>query len=265
MAGRASVSGARRSSIVPAWPVTEPPRAPTPTESALDRLLGRLAAQRTLTAFAFATVVLVVILIVTSGPRFTPLDDPLATAGEPLLLPVYPDRDIASVFAILGPQPPQPVPGAPHLARYVYGTGLEIDALNDVVHALTFSRPNRVWQGLRPGLPERQAVGALALLGAPQEIGGGVAPLPPQQVGKYRVYPSLAERPRRTLVAEVRPPNGCFDVQVELEPRAVGILRRGDDRLAVIGVNDATLSWIVSRIRIVSRTVGGPYAMAAGC
>ena len=79
------------------------------------------------------------------------------------------------------------------------------------------------------------------------------------------MYPSLDERPVRTLRAEVRPPNGCLDVLVDLQPRAIGVLLDGDDRYAVVGRGEPTLDWVVTRIRVVSRAIRGPYAAGVAC
>lgn len=253
-----------RTSRATRWPVTEPPKPPTPAETWIDRVAERMSERRTLTTLLAAAVVLVGIVMVTSGPRFTALPDPAAAAGQPLPLPVEPGRSISTVFAILGQQPPRAVPDAPRLARYSYGSGLQIDGLNETVYAITFSVANRVWHGLRPGVPARQAEGALALLGTPRTATPPSVPAP-RRIGKYLVYASLDTRPRRTLVAEVRPPNGCFDVQVDLQPRAVGILRSGPDRFAVVGVEDSPIEWIATRIRIINRRIRGPYAQGTAC
>jgi hypothetical protein len=169
---------------------------------------------------------------------------------------------VTTVFAVLGPQAPMPVPDARQLARYSYGTDLSIDALNRRVYAVTIEVPSRSWRGLQVGGPERTIRGALALLGVVSEETPPTIP-EPQEIGGYRVYPSLDERPRRALKVEVRPPNGCFDVTVDLQPRAAGILQRGDRRYAVISEGDVALQWVATRIQIVSRAVSGPYGSLA--
>jgi hypothetical protein len=64
----------------------------------------------------------------------------------------------------------------------------------------------------------------------------------------------------------VRPPNGCFDAFVELQPRAAGVLVRGGNRYAVIGRGNVALDWAATLVRIVDRSVVGPYvAGPAGC
>ncbi len=139
-----------------------------------------------------------------------------------------------------------------------------MDEVNGTVYAVTFTVPSRAWRGLQPGMPARGAEGSLALLGQPQEIDppGNATP---QQLGQYSVYRSLDQRPRRTLRAEVRPPNGCFDVLVTLQPQAIGTLVTNDRRYAVIGGAGATPQWVVTQVRVVSRSVRGPYADGLAC
>ena len=85
----------------------------------------------------------------------------------------------------------------------------------------------------------------------------------PREMGGYSVY-SFEGRPRRTLLVEVRPPNGCFDVTVDLQPQATGILRDGSQRYVVIGAgSDVPLTWVATRIRITTRRVSGPYSAVA--
>lgn len=214
---------------------------------------------------AGAAVVLAVILFFTSGPRFVRQLHPADVAPADIRpLPFDPGAPTNLVFAVLGTQTPRPHPDDPRLTRYAYGAALQIDALNQVIYAITISVPNRSWQGLRVGVPEQNARGALALLGTPEEVPSGVLD-EPESVGGYFVYPSLDERPVRTLRAQVRPPNGCLDVLVDLQPRAIGVLLVSDNRYAVVGRGEPTLDWVVTRIRIVSRAIRGPYAAGVAC
>jgi len=240
---------------------TEPtPDAPTPLERLMD-----VVRSRRIVAFGTASIaVLLVILVLVSGPRYVEAPDPPPAAGDLRLLPIEPGTPITTAFSILGTQPPQATPDAPQLARYHYGTELAVDALNDVVYAITFSLPNRNWRGLSIGEPEQTVRGALALLGVPRELAQGPDP-GLSTISGYRVYPSLDQRPTRTLRVEVRRPNGCFDVDVELRPRIAGLLLKGTDRYAVVGRGDVQLQWVSTRVRVVDRSVTGPYAQSAGC
>ena len=60
----------------------------------------------------------------------------------------------------------------------------------------------------------------------------------PFLVGGYQVYASPEARPRQTLVTEVRPPNGCFDVQVDLAPQVIGRVLRGDETFTAADFRD---------------------------
>ncbi|MBE0592768.1 MAG: hypothetical protein IH616_10265, partial [Gemmatimonadales bacterium] len=180
-------------------------------------------------------------------------------------LPIEPNGPVTTAFAVLGTQQPEVVPEARQLARYSYGTELTVDALNDAIYAITMSLPNRTWKGVPVGEPEHTVRGALALLGVPEELPAGPTPAL-TTISGYRVYPSLAERPRRTLRVKVRPPNGCFDVDVELQPRIAGLLLTGSHRYAVVGRGDVEPEWVSTRVRVVNRSLTGPYAQrAADC
>ena len=177
-------------------------------------------------------------------------------------LPIEPNQPISNVFALLGTQAPQSVPGAARLARYSYGTDLYIDAINDRVYAITVGVTNRTWHGLSVGAPERTATGTLALLGVVREDDAAPVP-PPLEVSGYRVYQSLDSRPRRLLRVEVRSPNGCFDAEITLRPQTVGLLLKGENRYAVLGKgSDVEPEWVVTQIRVVDRRVSGPYGSA---
>lgn len=212
---------------------------------------------------ALAAVVAVVVL--RSRPRFVEAPDPpVPVAGTARDLPFAPGTPVAVVFAILGSQAPRPHPDASQLARYAYGADLSVDTFNDSVYALTVSVGNRRWRGLQVGMAERHAQGSLALVGTPLEV-GTPAFRAPMVVSGYAVYRSLDARPERTLRADVRPPNGCFDVLATLQPRALGILVDDQRRYAVVGREGAELEWVVSRVRVVSRAVPGPYANGVAC
>jgi len=244
--------------------VTPPPKPPVVEEHALRRLWRRATRRRSMVIGGLAVVALSALWWYSSGPRFVAGANPPDVTGETRPLPIQPNTPVAIVFAALGTQPPKSNPDSPRLARYTYGTDLTIDALNSVVYAITLRIPNRTWQGLRVSMPERTARGALALLGPTEEI----VPAPistPQILEGYAVYPSLEARPRRVLQVQVRPPNGCFDVQVTLQPRAVGVLLEGDRRFAVIGDVDSSPEWVVTEIRVVSRSLRGPYAPGTAC
>ena len=214
---------------------------------------------------AVAILVLAAILLFTSGPRFVQQPHPAEVEPTEIRpLPFDPGTPINMVFAVLGTQAPSPHPDDPRLTRYAFGAELQIDALNQVIYAITIGVPNRSWQGLRVGVPEQNARGALALLGTPHELPSGVLD-EPESVGRYFVYPSLDERPVRTLRAEVRPPNGCLDVFADLQPRSIGVLLDGDNRYAVVGRGELALDWVVTRVRVVSRAIRGPYAAGVAC
>jgi hypothetical protein len=168
------------------------------------------------------------------------------------------------VFSALGPQPSQPNPTARTLERYSYGTDMFVDALNARVYAITLSVPNRSWRGLRVGMTQTNAEGALALLGPPREAEPTTTPAA-DTVSGYLVYRTLDLRPRRTLLAEVRPPNNCFDVLVDLRPRTLGILTKGRQKWVVVVPPDGTHEWVVTRIRVISRSMPGPYSVGPVC
>jgi len=241
-------------------PVESLPAPPT----RLERLLQVVRSRRFVTVGTASIAVLLVILVLVSGPRYVEAPDPPEPAGDLRPLPLEPGTPITTAFSILGTQPPRVAPEAPQLARYDYGTELAVDALNDVIYAITFSLPNRVWRGLSIGVPEQTVRGALALLGVPNELAQGPDP-GLSTISGYRVYPSLDQRPTRTLRVEGRPPNGCFDVDVELRPRVAGLLLSGTDRHAVVGRGDVELQWVSTRVQVVNRSVAGPYAQGAGC
>ena len=214
---------------------------------------------------AFGTiVVLVIALILVSGPSFRSGMYPMASTGNLRPLPLQPNMSVTSAFGALGTRSPKANPDSPRLAQYTYGTDLVVDALNGVIYAITIRIPNRSWRGLHAGMSEREARGALTLLGTIVEPEPAAVP-PPEAMGGYWVYPSLDDRPRRVLQVQVRPPNGCFDLQVDLQPQAVGTLDDGERRYAVVGTESAALDWVVTQVRVVSRSLRGPYSGPPAC
>ena len=240
--------------------------APAPAFSAglLDKLTQLTGQRQFRVAGAAAAVILVVALVVTSGPQFKQGMYPQVPAGDARPLPLDPNVPVTVAFGALGARTPSANPDSPRLARYTYGTDLTVDVLNGIIYAVSVRIPNRSWRGLHAGMPERTAQGTLALLGTPTEVAPTSAP-PPERMGGYWIYGSLDARPRRTMHVEVRPPNGCFDVQVDLQPQAVGTLDDGDRRYAVVGTDEPTLNWVVTQVRIVSRSLRGPYAGVPAC
>lgn len=257
--GRRRTTGATPVITYHPVPVTEQPRAPVSEPGRLSRLLERLVGRRLLTGAVAVAVLAIIGIVVTSGPKFVDGADPPYVSSEAVrALPVEPAASITTVFAVLGTQQPRAVDAMPRLARYSYGDGLTVDAMNRVVHAITLEVPSWSWHGLRVGLEERTTRGALSLLGVAEELPeeGQTAP---RTIAGYVTYPSLDARPKRTLRVEVRPPNGCYDAIVELRPRAAGILVAGANRYAVIGQGEAELDWAASLVRIVDRSMPGPY------
>jgi len=248
-----------------AWPgpVTQPPRVPTPEPTRLERV-GRFV-RANLTA-----VIGTGLIVVASGlawlvtrPTFEAALVPPPATGDALPFPVTPNTSIIGAFALLGARTPGVNPDGPTLARYDYGQGTFVDVLNGVVYAVTLELPDRSWEGNRVSAEETRARGTLALLGPiREEAPGAVAAFP---FGGYLAYRSLADLPRRRLTAAVRPPNGCYDVQVELAPRVIGTASRGDETFVAVGQRGGTPTWVVHRVRVVSRAMPGPYAGAPAC
>ncbi|MBI2404450.1 MAG: hypothetical protein HYV20_17265 [Gemmatimonadetes bacterium] len=242
-------------------PVTAPPRAPVFEPGPLDKL-RLLVRRRPVPVIGIPLIViLLVALISRSGPSFVRLPSPVPLTGEVLPLPIEPGASLSTVFGVLGVQPPRPSPEGRALERYSYGTDLYIDALNGVVYIISMLVPNRSWHGLRVGIPLREAEGSLALLGPPQPAAPPVMPRADTLRGVV-VYPSLAGRPNRPLKAEVRPPNGCYDVVVDIQPQATGVLVDRDRRYAVIGPPEAQLEWVATRVQVINRAVAGPAGPA---
>ncbi len=251
-----------RQSLAQAPIVVEPPEVSTDPAGMLGRFTWLAEGRRKFTIGWIVIAVLAIAVFLTSGPRYIEAPHPPVLTSEPRPLTIEPFAPVTSVFSILGPQPPQAVPEAPQLARYSYGSGFTIDALNRRVYAITLEVGSRSWNGLRVGMSERTIEGTLALLGAVERVELGTRL--PEEIGGYSVYPSLDARPHRTFLVEVRPPNGCFDVTVDLQPQATGILRSGGQRYAVVGEGgNVPLVWVATRIRITTRRVSGPYAGVA--
>jgi len=210
-------------------------------------------------------VILVTILVLTSGPRFTAAADPTSVADADLRpLPVDPNQPITIAFSALGTRAPQANPDDASLFRYGYGSDLIIDALNATIYAITIRVPNRTWHGLRVGLDEQRARGELALLGSPEETGNDSG-APAETRGGYLTYPSSDSRPRQTLVTQVRPPNGCYDVIVDLRPQIIGVVDDGNERFYAVTQEGGSPHWVVTQIRIVSRSMRGPYGTGTAC
>ncbi len=222
----------------------------------LMRSWTRLPSRSRLVWLAAVGVGLVTAALVwmTGGPRFVAAVSPPNPQSDARPLSVEPNMPIQVAFSVLGVRQPRPHPIANRLARYEYGSDLIVDALNDVVYAMTIAVPGRSWRGLQVGLPERTAEGTLALLGplivAESEDGG-----PARTIQGYESYPSVDQRPVSVRKVEVRPPNGCIDVLVDIRPRVIGLLLDGEDRLAVVAKRGETPELVVTRIHVVSRSL----------
>jgi len=243
---------------------TPPPKPPDVERGLLDKA-WHLATQRRYLAIAGAALVgLSLAWLVTSGPRFAAAPSPvLVPETEVMPLPVGPNVPVSVAFGTLGSKPAKPVPEAPRFQRFSFGADLTIDALNGIVYSLTLRIPNRSWNGLRAGLDQRTAEGTLALLGNPEEA-QSVSPAS-QVRGGYVVYPSLETRPRRTLRAQVRPPNGCYDVLIDLQPQALGALIDAGERYAAVAREGDAPRWVLTQIRVFSRAMRGPYSDDPAC
>jgi len=248
-----------------AWPgpVTQPPRIPVPAPTPLERFALFL---RTHLLAVVATSLITVatgLMWYVSRPTFAPALVPPALSGEPLPFPVHPNTPVVGAFAILGSRAPEVNPDSPTLARYDFGQGAVVDVLNGVVYAITLTTPDRAWEGNRVGVDETRARGGLALLGPlVEEEPAAAAPFP---FGGFLVYRRLQDLPRRRLSASVRPPNGCFDVQVEIAPQIIGTATRDEETLLAVARRGGTVTWVAHRVRVVSRAMPGPYAGPPVC
>jgi hypothetical protein len=245
-------------------PVSRQPRIPLPSVRRFAQLFLLLRNRRNATVAAAIIVSLLLILVISKRTRFTDAPNPVVYNGVVRPFPVSPNDPITMVFSALGPQKPTPNPDAQSLERYSYGTDLFVDAINGRVYAVTIAVPNRSWQGLRVGMSATNAEGALAMMGAPREAESRLNGRADTLAG-YVVYRSLESRPRRTLVAEVRPPNNCFDVMVELQPRSIGYLTRGGQKWVALNRPGGPLEWVITRIQVVSRSATGPYSAGPAC
>jgi hypothetical protein len=222
--------------------------------------------RRLITVAGALIVILGAWLLASSGPRFVEQPHPRIVTDQALLRPLAVPVNVRmeTVFSVLGTQAPRAVPDEPRLQRYSYGTDLEVDAINGRVYAISIRVPSRVWRGLKVGMSETNARGALALLGTPRQFGDPVD-VPPRNVGGYSVYPSLDQRPRKIVGVEVRPPNGCFDVLTTVQPKISGLLIDGSRRYAVLGEGSVQPEWLVTQVQIVSRSMRGPYSPGVAC
>jgi hypothetical protein len=248
-----------------AWPgpVTQPPRIPTPEPTRLERL-GRFLRVHLAAVIGVGLIAIVAGLAwVISRPTFEPALLPPPQSGAALPFPVVPNTPLIGVFALLGLQTPGVNPDSPMLARYDYGRGTFVDGFNGVVYAVSLELPDRIWEGNRVSTEETRARGTLALLGPlTEDAAPAMAPFP---FGGYLTYRSVADLPRRRLSAAVRPPNGCYDVQVELAPRVIGTATRGDETFVAVARRGGAPTWVVHRVRVVSRAMRGPYAGPPAC
>lgn len=252
-----------RQSLAQSQAAIEAPEISVIEEGTLTRFSWLSDNRRRLTVGWAIIAVLAIALFLTAGPRYIEAPHPPEAPDQARILDVQPFVPITTVFSVLGQQEPEVVAEARQLARYSYGSDLYIDALNARVYAITLEVGSRTWRGLQVGMLERAAEGTLSLLGRVQRE-EPVGARPPQEIGGYSVYPSLEDRPTRTLLVEVRPPNGCFDVSVDLQPQASGILRSGSERYAVIGEgSNVPLTWVITRIRITTRRASGPHGPVA--
>ena len=210
-----------------------------------------------------AILLLIVVLMRLTGPRFVEQPSPVVEASEIRSLTLIPGQQITVLFAQLGTQPPQPHPSQPRIQRYYYGADLIFDAVNDVLYSFEIRVPNRIWQGLRVGLSQQEAEGAIALLGTPTTTGPQT--ITPNEIIGYLVFPSLEQRPRRTISTEVRLPNGCYDVTVDVQPRAIGNVVDDGQSYVAIGRRGDTPSWAVTRIQVASRSMAGPLSGPPEC
>ncbi len=240
---------------------TQPAEDEEPRWTWIDRLrpdwIPAIRGRNLVVGGSIVIVTLVITLVWLAQPRFLEQAHPVQVGGAIRPLAVTPGQPVTVVFSMLGTQPPRVHPSDANAERYSYGTDLFIDAINGFVYSISIGVPNRSWRGLYVGMPEREAQGAMSLLSEP--IPGGIrTPPAPQLVAGYNVYRSLEARPIRNLTSEVRPPNGCFDVIVEMQPQADGLLLRSGRRYAVVGQEGDPLRWVVTRVRAVTRRRSGP-------
>ena len=231
---------------------------PTPVETAVRSM------KRPVLLFGIPAVLLLMVLLMRlTGPRFVEQPSPVAEASEIRPLTLVPGQPIAVLFSQLGAQPPQVHPSVRRIQRYSYGADLIFDTVNDVLYSFEIQVPNRTWRGLRVGLSQQEAQGAMALLGTATTTGPQT--ITPNEIGDAWVLPSLEQRPRRTITTEVRPPNGCYDVTVDVQPRSIGNVFDDGQSYTAIGRRGDTPSWTVTRIQVASRSMAGPLSGPPEC
>jgi len=244
---------------------TKLPKPPTTVQGPLEKLWRGATSNRSYAMGGALIVILAAVVLLTSGPRFSAgtIPTPVAEA-EVRPLPLVVNSPITMAFSALGTRSPRENPDNPRLMRYTFGSDLVIDAAGSSIYAITLRIPNRSWSGLRVGMSRQRAEGELALLGVPQEV-----TIPSSTAGQvvagYRVFGSLETRPKLTLLAEVRPPNGCYDVFVDLQPQVIGTIDDGGVNYVAVAEEGGSLNWVVTEIRVVSRSRRGGYSASPAC
>lgn len=244
--------------------LTQQPEVPVRRQTGFERLYARARRHRYVAVASAVVVVLLVVLMVVKRAKFVPAPDPPAVATDARPLAIQPGSAVTGVFELLGPRQPEAVPNEPQHARYAYGTRLSFDVLNGRVQAINVGVGNRSWRGVTVGLVEDELRGVLAMLGPVHER-DGASPIATTTVAGHQVYPSPEQRPARILVVQVRPPNGCFDLEVTLRPRIEGVLLTGGERYASIGKGAVTPNWAVTEFRVLNREIAGSGSAAATC
>ncbi len=243
---------------------TRPPKPPTTVQGPLEKLWRGATGKRSFAVGGTLIVVLAVIVMLTSGPRFSAGTSPTPVADADVRpLPLNVNSSITLAFSVLGTRSPRANPDDPSLMRYTFGSDLVIDATGSAIFAIKLRIPNRSWRGLRVGMSRQRAEGELALLGVPQEV--TTPSSTGQVVAGYVVFGSLDSRPKLTLLAEVRAPNGCYDVLVDLQPQAIGTIEDGAVSYVAVAQEGGSLNWVVTEIRVVSRSRRGPYSSGPAC
>jgi hypothetical protein len=54
-------------------------------------------------------------------------------------------------------------------------------------------------------------------------------------------------------------------VRVEVAPRVIGTATRADETFVAVARRGGTTTWVVHRVRVVSRALRGPYAGPPAC
>jgi hypothetical protein len=186
-------------------------------------------------------------------PRFSEQLDPPPLTADARPIPFSVNVPMTTVFSLLGTRPPGVHPADRRLARYIYGPDLTVDEYNGQIYAITLQTSTYAWGGLRVGMDETSTRGQLALVGDIKDAFTRVAT--PQTVGGYSVYRSRDMRPERSLSAQVRPPNGCFDVTVRLSPLILGTVTKGSNSYVAVARTGQPEAWMVAEIRIISQHV----------